>query len=153
MEISAEINLLLEEARAESEEFAALSEDDQRAASVDSLVRLIGKVAGEELKSHGQKAKVRKSGAQLTVIDGKYCVDFSVVFEGNYDGATAAVQSWAERVGTFGGIAQITRVSLRGTDGTNEHAFSDEIVATAESLDEETRARIDELMDPSRGDD
>jgi hypothetical protein len=84
---------------------------------------------------------------------GEHWVDFSVAFEGDHEGAVGAVQSWAERVETFGGIAQISRVSLRGTDGTDEHAFSDEIEAGVASLDEETLARIDKLMDPERGGD
>jgi hypothetical protein len=155
MEVSAELHFPLEEMRAESEEFAALSEDDQRAVSADSIVRQVGHVASEELESHGQTLKsARRSPAQLTVNDlGEYWVDFSVAFKADREGAVRAVEKWAERVGTFGGIAQITHVSLRGTDGTNEHAFSDEIVAQAESLDEDMRARIDELMDPDRSGD
>jgi hypothetical protein len=152
MEMSAEINFPLEEMRAESEEFAALSEDDQRAVFVDSIVRQVGGVAGEELTSHGQTLKsASESSAHLTVNDlGEYWVDFSVAFKGDREGAARAVDKWVERVRTFGGIAQITHVSLRGSDGTNAHHFSDEITALAESLDEDTKARIDELMDPTR---
>jgi hypothetical protein len=53
-------------------------------------------------------------------------------------------------VQTFGGIAEIGHASLRGTDGTNLHLFSEETEAMVESLDEETLAKIDELMDPNR---
>jgi hypothetical protein len=135
MEMSAEINFPLEEMGAESEEFAALSEDDRRAVFADSLVRQVGEVAGKELTSHGQTLKsASQSSAHLTVNElGEYWVDFSVAFKGDREGAVRAVEKCAERVRTLGGIAQITHVSLRGTDGTYEHAFRDETVATAES--------------------
>jgi hypothetical protein len=57
---------------------------------------------------------------------------------------------WVERVKTFGGIREVGRAALRGTDGTNAQLFSEEIMEQVENLDEETRARIDELMDPDR---
>jgi hypothetical protein len=44
-------------------------------------------------------------------------------------------------------------VSLRGTDGTNLHKFDEEIETLAANLDADTKAVIDELMDPKRGDD
>ena len=80
-------------------------------------------------------------------------MDFTVAFEGDHAGATAATQAWAERVQTFGGIGRITRVALRGTDGTHLHRFSEEIEEQVASLDDETKERIDELTDPNRRDD
>ena len=54
---------------------------------------------------------------------GEHWVDFTVVFEGDYTGATAAAEAWIERVETFGGIERVTRAALRGTDGTNLQGF------------------------------
>ena len=69
------------------------------------------------------------------------------------DGATTAAQAWIDRVETFGGIDRISRASLRGTDATNLHSYGEEIEELAADLDDETKARIDERMDPKRRDD
>jgi hypothetical protein len=162
MEISALINYPLEEVRAQAEEFASLSDDDLRAVLAQSLIEQVMGVAAEELKRNGQKLKRRfetggyqfDTGSEIMVNElGEHWVDFTVVFDGDYDGATAAAEAWIERVETFGAIDRITRAALRGTDGTNLQKFGEEIEEQVANLDDETKARIDELMDPNRGDD
>jgi hypothetical protein len=64
------------------------------------------------------------------------------------NGAVAAAESWIQRVEPFGGIEKIRRAALRGTDGTNLQMFDEEIQQMAASLDDETKAQIDQLMDP-----
>ena len=80
-------------------------------------------------------------------------VKFSVAFEGDQEGAAAAADAWLARVKTFGGIAEVGSASLRGTDGTHAKVYSEAIEELASSVDEETAARIDELMDQGPGDD
>jgi hypothetical protein len=139
-----------------------LPEDEQRKQCELTLHAQVMAVAAEELARHGQRVKrsikgdgrKKKTGVEIEPNDlGEHWVTFSVAFAGDREGAAAAAERWVERVQTFGGIARIDHVSLRGTDGTYEHAFSEEIEAGVASLDEETLAQIDELMDPNRGSD
>jgi hypothetical protein len=164
MEIDAEVNYPLDKLRDASPKFAAMSEDDQRGLAFTSLAKQVMEVANEELKLRRLRLKPKikqpggdlqkKTGTQLTVNPlGEHHATFSVAFEGDHDAAVAATDAWVQRVQTFGGIAGIGHTSLRGTDGTNEHRFSEEITALAESLDEDTKAEIDKLMDPNRGPD
>jgi hypothetical protein len=95
-----------------------------------------------------------ETGVEMMTNDlGEDHVSFSVAFERDQEGAFAAADRCLERVKTFGGIGAVGRAALRGTDGTNSQVFSEEIMAMAESLDDETRARIDALIDPDRRDD
>ena len=151
-------NYPLEKLRQEPD-FARLPESDQKALLAESLIRQVMGVAEEALQRHGQKPKAKISAADrdwetgvemMTNQLGEDHVDFSVAFEGDHDGAVAAADEWVERVKTFGGIREVGRAALRGTDGTNAQLFSEEIMEQVENLDEETRARIDELMDPDR---
>jgi hypothetical protein len=162
MQIDGVINYPLEEARAARVELATLPDDELRALFAESLTSQVMGVAKEELKRNRQKLKRSietagyefETGVEVAVNDlGEHWVTFCIVFDGDYDGAAAAAEAWTERVGTFGGIDRVTHASLRGTDGTNAHMFDDEITALAENLDEDTKAQIDELMDPKRGGD
>jgi CheY-like chemotaxis protein len=159
MEIDAEIHFPLEDMRRSSADFAALADDEQRALLAESLTRQVHDVAAEELRRHGLRQKRSfehqghrwETGSEIMVNRlGEHHVTFTVVCEGDCDNAVAASDGWFARVATFGGIASIGRVALRGTDGTNAQRYSDETVAAVESLDEETLAKIDELMDPGR---
>ena len=161
MQIDGMMNFPLEELRAQAAELAAMPDDELRGVMAESLITQVMEVAREELKRTRQKWKRSietadyqfETGAEIDVNDlGEHWVTFRVVFGGDYDGATAAAERWVERVETFGGIARISHVSLRGTDGTNQQWFDEEIEAGVATLDAETKARIDELMDPSRDD-
>jgi hypothetical protein len=153
MMIDVRVNYPLDEVRQDAN-LAALPDDDLRALLAESLIRQVLEVAGEELRRHGQRLKRSIKGGghkQKTGTDlGEHYVKFHVAFQGDYEGAVAASNRWIERVQTFGGVAEIGHASLRGTDGTNLHLFSEETEAMVESLDEETLAKIDELMDPNR---
>jgi hypothetical protein len=162
MEISGLIHFPLDELRAANEEFAASSDDELRAAVAQSLSEQVMEVATEELKRNRQKLKDHfegggyrwDTGSEITVNRlGEHHVDFTVAFEGDHAGATAAAEAWRERVETFGGIDRITRAALRGTDGTNLQWLDEEILELAANLDDDTKARIDEVMDPNRRDD
>jgi hypothetical protein len=157
MEISGEVHYPLESMRQKAPDFAALSEDDQRAALAASLVRQVMAVAEEEIRRRGMKPKrsikgggnERKTGSEIFANQlGEHHFTFAAAFEGDYDRAVAAVDQWVDRVSTFGGVASIGRVSLRGTDGTNLHKFDEQTESLAASLDDETLAAIDKLMEP-----
>lgn len=62
------------------------------------------------------------------------------------------MEAWIARLEMFGGIEEITRASLRGTDGTNMHHYDEKIEGMAANLDPDVAAMIDELMNPTRSD-
>lgn len=165
MQIDAEIemDLPLAELRKDSA-FAALPEDVQRAEMINAVTNEVMRVANEEIQLCGGKIKKRikqpggdreqETGSELLVNDlGENHMTFSVAFQSDHDSAIAVVDLCVKRVDTFNGVRNIGHASLRGTDGTNLHHYDESIVAMAESLDEDTRNRIDEIMDPSRRED
>ena len=136
-----------------------MSDDDLRGLLTDSVTRQALEAAAEELSRHGLRAKRSidhegrrwNSGSEVMVNRlGEYHATFTVVCEGDRDNAIAAFDSWLSRLSAFGGIGEIGRMSVRGTDGTNLVRYSDEAMEAAANLDDETAARIDELMDPDR---
>jgi hypothetical protein len=151
----------LEEMRAAMPKLAEAPDEDLHAVLAESLVRQVMDVANEELRRHRQKLGRRfetaghgwETGSEVNVNPlGEHWVDFTVVFDGNTEGAAAAAQAWIERVETFKGLERITHAALRGTDGTYLHRFGEEIEERAANLDDETRAQIEQLMDPASED-
>jgi len=135
---------------------AALSDDELRPILSESLERQVMAVAREELERHGQRLTHRirggghdqETGSEfMTNSDGEHYAKFSVAFEGKREGAVAAADAWITRVRTFGAVARISHSSLRGTDGTNAHAFDEETEAMVENMDPDMLAWIDEQTD------
>ena len=128
-------------------------------AASGTVISVVSLAALDELKRNGQKLKRRfkaggyrwDTGSNITVNQlGEHYIDFTFAFEGDHDGAIAAAEAWIENVEASGFIDRITRAALRGTDGTNLQRFDEEILGRAANLDDETKARLDELMDPNR---
>jgi hypothetical protein len=158
MEINALFRYPLEELRAGSvgDELKNMPDDLLKGHLANSVVDQVMDAAEEELRRHGQKPKraFRANGYEWVTgfevgenEQGEDWVDFTVAFDGDTDGAVAAAESWIQRVEPFGGIEKIRRAALRGTDGTNLQMFDEEIQQMAASLDDETKAQIDQLMD------
>jgi hypothetical protein len=159
MEIDAQIHFRTDEIARQDPGFAAAAEDDQMALMTESVTRQAHEAAGEELSSHGLRIKRSvkhkghrwETGSEVLVNQlGEHHVTLTVVCEGDRDDAIAVFDGWLSRVSAFGGISEIGRMSVRGTDGTNLVRFSEEVEQAAQGLDDETAAMIDRLMDPDR---
>jgi len=159
MQIDGRLNLRLEELREQVPELASLPEDELRSVALESIEHEVMDSAQEALGRHGQQVidrietagHVFLTGAEFMENEaGEHYGTFSAAFKGDQEGAVAATDLWFAHLQTFRSIENIGHMSLRGTDGTDVHHFDEALEKRFETLDPETLARIDELMDPDR---
>ena len=155
MEIDAQVRIPLG-IRDRIPELAQLSNDDLVFLLVVSLEERVIGTAVDELFRRGQRltkrikgnGQVRKSGAEYMKNRlGEDHATFRVAFKGDHDRAVIAAWAWVARIQTFGEIESVSRLSLRGTDGTFHNWFDQETQEAVASMSPATVARIDEQMD------
>jgi hypothetical protein len=83
-----------------------------RAAGIDDFLEHLASTGREALQEHGQKIKGSETESSE---DWASC---QITFEGDPDGATAAVNTWLAEVEALGATGRILRTRLQGTDGT-----------------------------------
>jgi hypothetical protein len=83
-----------------------------RAAGLDGFLEHLARAGREALQEHGQKIK----GSETESSDWASC---QITFEGDPDGAAAAVNTWIAKVEELGATGRILRTRLQGADGTD----------------------------------
>jgi hypothetical protein len=84
-----------------------------RAAGLDGFLEHLASTGREALQEHGQKIKGSETESSE---DWASC---QITFEGDPDGAAAAVNTWIAKVEELGATGRILRTRLQGTDGTD----------------------------------
>ena len=84
-----------------------------RAAGIDDFLEHLASTGREALQEHGQK--IKGSETELSE-DWASC---RITFEGDPDGAAAAVNTWIAKVEELGATGRILRTRLQGADGTD----------------------------------
>jgi hypothetical protein len=84
-----------------------------RAAGLDGFLEHLASTGREALQEHGQKIKGSETDSSE---DRASC---QIIFEGDLDGATAAVNTWIAKVEALGATGRILRTRLQGADGTD----------------------------------
>ena len=84
-----------------------------RAAGIDDFLEHLASTGREALQEHGQKIKGSETESSE---DWASC---QITFEGDPDGATAAVNTWLAEVEALGATGRILRTRLQEADGTD----------------------------------
>lgn len=84
-----------------------------RAAGLDDFLEHLASTGREALQEHGQK--IKGSETELSE-DWASC---QITFEGDPDGAAAAVNTWIAKVEALGATGRILRTRLQGADSTD----------------------------------
>lgn len=127
----------------------SLSIEQAREAGLGSLIKHVDSAARAAVRECGQKW-----GGGTHDPDGEW-PRFSARFQAtDAEQATAVYDLWAAKVQSLNGTGRILRASLRGSDGINLQYMDEDLQRhyeeIAAQLPPETRAKLNELMDPER---
>ena len=84
-----------------------------RAAGLDGFLEHLASTGREALQAHGQKIKGSETESS------EDCASCQITFEGDPDGAAAAVNAWIAKVEELGATGRILRTRLQEADGTD----------------------------------